>query len=557
MTGDLAVQQPPVPVCESPTVSTPANERPWTDRLPGITRIVSHVVVWSCLLAPVIIELTKGWVPVGDNAAIAIRAHQSLSLHPPWVGMYTTAGSGLTHTLYDPGPLLFWLLAIPVHLDPVRGALWGSALLGGAVLSVAVEAVWRTRAWIGCAVIAFVVVDLLWLTPEVLEDLVWNAYFPVPFLVATLALAWVVARGGWGWWPTLVLVASVAAQCHLIFVIPCVALAVLAPAGGWVLSGRPPRWRWLGIGLVVGLACWLAPLLQNVGSQGNLSALLSSGQGQKRVGLSYALQMLATAASPDPIWLTKEPLTFFPVGALIGKHAAVYGVFALVVLAGIAVGAWRTARRSLSALAGVALVAAVGIVCAFAIFPLKNAFSVDYLIICLWVLGILCWTVMLWTLWVVVGTAVRRRTGRAPAAGDGVDQPSLSPRSSAWLFAASTGMVVVVGVAAFSALASFEPSGDVTGWGPSETTTIDNLAAAIEHTVPRGAVLVSIKADPADEFTALWESEGVAYRLQMDGWTPGLIGTGEAFTGLSPVRHAPRLFITLDGSKVASVARTR
>ena len=34
----------------------------------------------------------------------------------------------------------------------------------------------------------------------------------------------------------------------------------------------------------------------------------------------------------------------------------------------------------------------------FAIFPVKNAVSVDYLIVCLWVVGILLWVVVIWAI---------------------------------------------------------------------------------------------------------------------------------------------------------------
>ena len=306
-------------------VSAPGSEDSWSHRLPLIVRMTSHIAVWASVLTTMSVLLSKGWIAVGDDAAIAIRAFQSLSLHPPLVGMYSTAGNGLGHSLYDPGPLVFWLLAIPVHIDTVHGALSGAGLLWGAALSLAVEAVWSTRLWAGCAAIAFVAVDLLWLTPLVFQNLLWNAYLPVPFLVAAIALAWVVGTGSFGWWPPLILVASVASQSHLTFVIPCVALTILAPVIGVLVSGKPARFRWLPAGLGVALACWLAPLLQSTGSNSNLASLLHSNSGQSKMGMTFGLQVLAAAGSPSPIWLTHEPVSFFPVGAFIGENSANYG----------------------------------------------------------------------------------------------------------------------------------------------------------------------------------------------------------------------------------------
>ena len=125
-------------------------------------------------------------------------------------------------------PLMFYLLAVPVHLDPSRGLFWGATLLCGAVLSLVIEAAWSVGLWVAGTVVAFTTLDLLWLTPTVFENLAWNTFFPVPFLVAAVVLAWVVALGRVRWWPVLVFVASVAAQSHLTFVIPSVVLTLTA-----------------------------------------------------------------------------------------------------------------------------------------------------------------------------------------------------------------------------------------------------------------------------------------------------------------------------------------
>ena len=100
----------------------------WRD-FPHIVRWASHGLVWIALLVPMVSELARGWRPDSDNAAIAARAYQSLSLHPPLVGMTTVAGNG--HVLFDPGPLMFYLLAVPVHLDPSREK-WARVAAGAA-----------------------------------------------------------------------------------------------------------------------------------------------------------------------------------------------------------------------------------------------------------------------------------------------------------------------------------------------------------------------------------------------------------------------------------------
>ena len=549
---------------EHPGVSVPNSEGSWSQRLPLLVRIVSHFTVWASVLVATVVELSKGWIAAGDDAAIAIRSYQSLSSHPPWVGVYSTAG-GLGHSLYDPGPLMFWLLAIPVHIDPSHGAHWGAALLWGAALSLAVEALWTTRLWLGCAVIAFVVVDLLWLTPSIFENLVWNAYFPVPFLVATIALAWVVGTGSFGWWPPLVFVASVASQSHLTFVIPCVLLTLLAPVIGVVVSGGPVRLRWFPVGLGVALVCWLAPLLQNTGSNGNLSALLHSNSGQKVMGLTFALQVVAATAAPFPIWLTQEPLAFFPVAVFIGKNSAIYGFSILVIVAIIAAVAYRTGRRALCALSTVCMISLVAVTMTFAIFPGKNAISIDYLIVCLWVVGTMLWSVVIWSAAAAVAAIVRRQrelwspgfdTATPLGAALATGHLRELQRSMGWstlLAILVIAPIVVVGLAGGRNMVGFEPTDFNSGWTPFQAATVGRVATQIERTVPRGPLVYTIKWHPTGSLIDLWIAESVAWRLEADGWQPGLYSYGGRFTGLTPTRNSAYVVVKVHGNSVSAV----
>ena len=152
-------------------------------RIPSAARIASHILVWISVLLPVVTMIAKGWIPIGDNAAIASRSFQTFSSHPPLVGLVTTAGTGIGHVLFDPGPLQFWLLSIPVRLDSIHGALWGGQSLLEFVWSLSVEIAWSLRLPIAGLCIALSAVLMLWLTPAAFENVAWNAYFPVAFLV--------------------------------------------------------------------------------------------------------------------------------------------------------------------------------------------------------------------------------------------------------------------------------------------------------------------------------------------------------------------------------------
>ncbi len=499
--------------------------------MPLVVRIVSHLAAWTAVLVPLAVVLSKGWVAVADDAAIAIRSFQAFTLHPPLVGIYSTAGNGPGHYLFDPGPLLFWLVALPAHLDHRHGSLWGAALLGGAVLSLAIEAAWWKGRWEGCALVAFVAVDLLCLIPLVFENLLWNAYFPIPFFVATIVLAWIVTTGSLGWWPPLVFVASVAAQCHLVFAVPSVALALGAPVAGLALGGRPQRLRWLVTGAVVGVACWLAPLAQTLGSNGNLTALARSG-GAPTLGTKFGLQMVATASSPWPIWLRSEPTNYFSMLVFVSRNSSAYGLVVLVVLGLIAVIAWRAGYRSLCALGLVALATSISVMITFAIFPEKNGLNLDYLIVILWVVGVLIWTTVGWAAVVAGSVYLRRRAvadlqrrSRGLAVGSGI---------------AAVGVLAVMAVAGATAMRTFVPTEQSVGTNAAGFALVNRIAAQLERTTPCGPVAIKFRVQSTDVLVSLAITEGVAWRLEADGWHPGLYAIERVCSPASYRRRRPR-----------------
>jgi len=515
-----------------------------------VCRIASHVAVWLVVAVPLGVVLSKGWVATGDDAAIAIRSHQVLSLHPPLVGQASTTAVGLGQNLYDPGPLLYWLLAIPVRIDPTHGPLWGAALLGGVALSVAIEAAWSTRRWLGCVLIAFAAVDYLWLVPVVFENLMWNPYFPIPFLIATVVLAWVVGSGSLGWWPVLVFVGSVAAQTHLIYTIPTAVLVLSAPLVAVAMCGRPKRLRWLVFGLLAGAVCWLAPLIQNFGPDGNLSALLTGGQGQKSMGFAFGLRVVAFVGSPPPLWLRHEPSNFYSVVGSIYANATIVGFLVLFALAEIAVLAWEHGRRSLSVLSLVAFISSICTVVSFSIIPEKNDLSVDYAILFLWALSILVWTVAVWAA-VLLGSALFRR--HTP-----VEVGRLSPRWMAMTGWVAIGVVAIIGFVGVASLRTFVPSEANVGLDSAGFSSVKEIAKHIERSVPPGPVVIRVTALHADDFYVFDIEEGVAWQLEADGWKRGLYSSGEQqWTGLVPSPNSSAFFVTVDPQRVVSIRRVR
>ncbi len=515
-------------------VSDVPARREW---VPAAVRISSHLVVWAAVIIPVGVVLATGWIPTGDDAAIAIRAHQSLTLHPPLLGMFSTLANSSGRATYDPGPLLFWLLAVPVRLDPVHGSAWGAALFCGAALSVAVEAVWSTRQWVGCAVLAFAAADYLWLVTAVFENPSWNAFFPVPFIIAALAIAWVVASGSVGWWPVLVLVGSVAAQGQLIFTIPAVVLVVTAPIIALGVAGRPDRLRWMVVGVVVGVACWAAPIVQQLGSHGNVSALAASGRGLPRIGATFGLRAVGMVGSPSALWLHRLPEGFFGVIGAIAANSPILGVAVLVIVALVAVLAWRAGRCRLCALAAVAFVGAVSAGIALSVVPQKNELSLDYTICFLWGVSILVWTAVVWGIVALLASSdgVRR----------GFDQHVGRHRARMVGGLVAIGVPLAVVVVGASSLSSYVPQLTTVGLDTRGFRTVIVFTGRIERAEPRGPVTLKVSSPLKGYYVANALTEGIAWRLQADGWRPGLVDVQRAYTGLDPQPGAPEYIVTV------------
>ena len=395
--------------------------RPTVFRRPGrrtALRAVAHLAAWlPFVLGPA--RLIRGdWRPVGDEAAIALRSWNSLTAQGPMVGQATR----LAHGVFDPGPLQYWLLAIPVHLDTTHGVLWGAALFCLVACSLAVEAAWSVLGPAGGLCASGLIVGLTLWVPGIAVTPSWNPWFGMVFFVAALAAAWAVMSGHRGWWPALVVTASVAAQAHLMFTVPSGVLAVLALIVGLAdsIRGRLSYW-WALAGLIAGAACWSAPLIQQYTSpDGNLGLLLRSSGATTgpRTGGAWGLKALTAAVQPVPIWL-KSPTGIYQ---MISQRPAGFAVVVLVLLGVAAVTAVFPLRcRPLGALAVVTLVISLGSLVTYSGIPVHNTTlnALSYLIVMLFPIGVLSWLVVgSWA--VLTGRLVLSRLATTRLAGRAV-----------------------------------------------------------------------------------------------------------------------------------------
>ena len=384
-------------------------------------------------------------------------------------------------------------------------------------LSAAVEAMWSKGSWLGGAVVAFGAVDLAWLLPDVFAHAMWNPYFGLLFLIATVAISWVVASGSLGWWPVVVFTASVAAQADLIFSILAIALAVASPILGTFRAGRPERMRWLVAGIGVGVVCWVSTLIQEVtGSPGNLALILNARGKEAVAGLGFGFRNLALAGSPSPIWLVHTA----GLGnvAMLHKQSSAWGVVVLCLVAAIAVLAWRAGRKNLAALAGIGVVCSVGVVVTFADVPKVNEVNLLFLMYCVWVVGILLWVVVGWAMVETLGAAVRHGRGSGAARWWSRRRRGLAGLGQ---LAGLCGLLLL-GASATRGLTS-QARAQVNGYRVGQ---LQRVVTAIETAVPAGPVAIELRP-----------SEGALTTLTMQF----AYGTGMGWDGSSPQMGGSRL----------------
>jgi hypothetical protein len=497
--------------------------RVWECRLPPTIRIASHLTIWVVVIVPAAVLAAHGWRPTEDDALIALRSWWVFSDRTPLVGTASTAVSS-SHQAFGLGPLQFWLLAIPARLNRYQGILWGAYFWCGLVLSLAIEAAWKTRGWVGSAAVAFVTIDLAWQTP-VFGNLVWNPNFGLVFLVAAVAFSWAVAEGSLQLWPVLVVCGSIAAQCHLFYLFPVMALVVGAPLIAIAVE-RPSRCRWLGVGLAVGALCWVVPFGQELfGHPGNISVLLAGTNAQ--VGSGFGLRTLSMAGSIHPIWLTPFP-SFIAIANetanYIGGFSAVWGGVVLVLVSAVAVIAWWKGHRPLAIVATIGAVLAITTVVTFSSFPAGTELGATvYLIPSLWLVGMILWIVFVWAA-VEVSVAAWRPRRTLTFVIVLIFLGIVTEKATRTVYRGAISQAALVSVGA-----------------PLDNT----IAEVIERNVPRKPTVI-VLVQPAvirlshgpirDYEPDYWS---IGWQLVVDGWRPALPeGTWAQGSGLTLPRNA-------------------
>jgi hypothetical protein len=268
---------------------------------------------------------------------------------------------------------------------------------------------------------------------------IWSATAPLLSFTLLIFVCWSVACGERRLLPVAVLLASFAAQSHLIFVLPALGLVAVALAG--LITPRlrgttPPDGslrRWFLVALAVGLVCWSGPMLDQAlswaGSSrgiGNLATVVRAARSRESpVGADGGARAVASAVGVAPQWLrSPQPPTrrtfeiFAPVGAGRAVSAlAVLGGLAAVLLVGT-----RRRRTDVVAAASLALILCAALAVDTASFPNTPATIFSYAYASLWAIpaGMFVWLALGWSAATLLAPRLRGRLPRRLPAGAGV-----------------------------------------------------------------------------------------------------------------------------------------
>lgn len=317
------------------------------------------LVVGLCAAGPVIAStvraLRDGWIPAGDQANIATRAHDVLTSRTPLVGLHSDVSFLTHHTVYSLGPMLFWLLALPARVaSPDSLTLTMGLVNTAAIVGVVILA--RRRGGLTLMFITAIAVVLMSrsLAPELLHD-VWNpaaGLFPFTLLIF---LSWSLGCGEYRLLPLAVLVASFVVQCQLAFLPPSLGVLLVGMAGlvvslwstrkasyaGIARGGRV--WPWALTALLVAVVCWAPPAIDQIKARpGNLTAIVrtvESNHSTLGAGVGWHAVVLAVGVRP---WWLRNPAHPFErkneVRVAPGKLATVttvLGLCALLIVAAV------------------------------------------------------------------------------------------------------------------------------------------------------------------------------------------------------------------------------
>ncbi len=380
------------------------------DRFVALTIALTTIPV----VVAVVGAIVDGWIPLGDQALLQIRAHDVFTSHHPLLGTASSAALGphAAVPLNHPGPLMFDVLALPVRIfGGPAGVAIGVGLVNIAAATVGVIFAARRTGRAGAALAALAFAGLGWAAGS---ESLYDPYNPtaamLPCLTCLFLATAAIERDGAAL-PWLIGVSTFAVQLnnsYLLFLTPLVVVVctiyVARCRREGVVELRGVTVRCIAVFLVL----WSQPLFEQLvhGRDGNLARMVrASGVLDNNPGSRLGTQIAAATLTLPPWWGRSEfdgIRLFSPL-----PHIALAALSLVLVLAVCAAGcrwAWQHAHKDAAAsalTAGIAVI--IGWVAATRA-PTSSFFGVssDY-VRWLWPASMFVWFALGLSMWRALG----------------------------------------------------------------------------------------------------------------------------------------------------------
>ncbi len=346
-----------------------------------------------------LVSFRSRYDPVFDHAVIEFTV-RAVGRHAVVVGMPSRFG------WFHPGPLLFYVLAVPYRLlGSVSVGLYVGALAVNALSIIGIALVARRRGGLLLALWTLVIVGVLCHTlgPDFLRD-PWPPFVSVLPFFLFIMLVWSTAVGDTWTLPWAVAVGTFLVQTHVGYAITVVALLLCATAALVIRTvragtSRAGRARLRTVGVVaggLGILLWLPPLYDELFGSGNATHLFDYfTSGHDTAGLSTAWRAIELQLDTRPEWLfgARPPLFggFAPV-----NDASPF--VAVLILGGIAAVVSLMLRRVTDARQALTLAATLGVAIITSIVAVSGIVGplFTYLVRWTWVVGAAIGLLIVW-----------------------------------------------------------------------------------------------------------------------------------------------------------------
>lgn len=474
------------------------------------------------VLSVTFFQLSKGWSPLSDDAVIATRAWDVLSRATPLVGQATLASGPKGHTIYDLGPLYYFLLALPEHASPMAGPLLGSAVIWLVAASTFVAAARSAYGLTGLFVASVSLLVIEWQVPAVITDPLWNPHAAVIWFLSALAALLAVVEGSRRWYPFATFAASLAIQANVVFLAPVLVLWVLVTANllssaSSAGSRKTAQVRPLVAGAFIGVLCWIPTVVQEVsGRPGNVSSWVWYLSHHTSAGLAFGLESIAAMVDPRVMFAAVRTHSIVITMTFIAQESPVVGTLVLCFLVIAAAWSCHRARPECHVL-GATLLVALSVAYTFANVQPSVLASVDYLSVALIAVTSVLWVLLILAVVSAVSKLAIRR-----------NDADLRPLPYALLVAATALLLPRV----------FDVA-DV-GVSSSSQSVVNEATTYVEAHVPRGPVVVAMAVDgpqSSEGYTDYADLAGVVWELRVAGWQPEVYGALSGVFGMSYTVH--------------------